>query len=92
MIRRICFSNLANTDCRSMLFKLAAGKITSCPFDKSGIAKARFEVSRLMIDWIGDNPKLWVSRTLDPIFEEQADPIQFKLLGLLLYCFQDPEW
>ena len=52
----------------------------------------RAEITGVLKRSTTEEAGLWNKVALEPIFEDQKDPIQFQLMGILLWLADDPDW
>jgi len=85
-------TKLTGTLRRPLLYRLATAKVKECPFGEKLPTDTRVEVTEILRRSTSEDPSLWDKVALEPIFENQKDPIQFQLMGILLWLSDDPDW
>ena len=77
---------------RPLLYQLATAKVKECPFGHQLLEDTRAEITEVLKRSTSEEAGLWDKVKLEPIFEDQKDPIQFQLMGVMLWMANDPDW
>ena len=84
--------SLKDTDVPKLLFELANQRHKQCPFEPSLLRTIRLKMKLLLAKKFKDTPGMTRQDSMEEIFRNQKDPIQFELAGLFLAACQDPDW